>query len=425
MIALDVPAPFLWALRWMLFLAPLAATLLLAYRHRSDRRQLVGGLFAFLYGLALIFVTHQLAMTLGWWRYGGDVLMLMGLPADIWIGGALLFGPAFYFAFPRIAPLLLTLPVIIGLHGTVFTSLKPLVWAGEGWFAGVVLVFAAAHIPAIYLARWTALDERLALRATLLAIGYGFLAFAVLPSLIMHTLGGSWALGGRPPWLLALCAPLFALCMVVGLSAAQVFVIHGDGTPIPLDPTKRLVRTGFFAYVTNPMQLSTALAWIVMGVALGNLWIALAAIMAWIFVLGMVRWHHRNDLLVRFPEGWPEYRAHVPEWIPRWRPWSAAPARLNYDPTDVSQTRIVEWLRRRNPLGLDAVPALGTATLTYFEPGEARAFTGVAALAKSLNQINLAFALASATLLLMVLPVRCLALWLKPGCKAGAVTEHG
>jgi len=424
LIDVAIPVAFLWALRWALFLGPLVATLALGYRHRHDKRRLIGGLFAFLYGLGLIFVMHQLAMALGWWRYGGNVLMLMGLPADIWLGGALLFGPALYFAFPSITPLLLTLPIAVGLHGTVFSSLKPFVWAGEGWFVGVVLVFAVAHIPAIYLAKWTARNENLALRATLLAVGYGCLAFAVLPSLIIHSLGGSWSLGTRPPWLLAACAPCFVLCMVMGLSAVQFFVIEGQGTPIPLDPTQRLVRTGLFAYVTNPMQLCTALAWIVMGVALGNFWVASASIMAWVFVQGMVRWHHRNDLLIRFPEGWPEYRAHVPEWLPRWHPWVQERSQTAYDPASVAHRWIVAWLQRRQPSSLDFVATPGTQTLSYRENDMSPPFTGVAAVAKAFNRINFPFALMGATILLVVLPSRWI-ISLAKTRKSAAVAGHG
>lgn len=98
--------------------------------------------------------------------------MVMRLPADIWIGGAILFGPALAFLFPTIRPLDLVLPIILGLHGMVFSSLDPLVMAGPFWFAGVVLMFLVAHLPAIHLARWTARGEHLAWRAALLALGY-------------------------------------------------------------------------------------------------------------------------------------------------------------------------------------------------------------------------------------------------------------
>jgi protein-S-isoprenylcysteine O-methyltransferase Ste14 len=404
MIALDLPEPLLWLLRWALFLGPLGAVALLAWHQRENERALVGGLFAFLYGLGLIFIAHMLAIRLGWWSYGGDALMLQGMPVDILFGGAILFGPVLFYLFPTIGPLWVVLPIVIGLHGTIFSSLKPLVYAGESWFLGVVLVFATAHVPAIYLARWTTQDTKLPYRVALLAFGYGFLAFAFLPSIIMHAMGGSWAIETRPFWVLAAGAVAAAPFLVMGLSAVQLFAVHGEGTPIPLDNTKRLVRTGIFAYVTNPMQLCTAAIWIILGVVLQSIWVASAALMAWIFVAGMVRWHHRHDLLVRFPDGWPEYRAHVPEWTPRWRPWFAYAATLNHDPANKAHARLVAWLRRQGAEGL-VLREQPETKLTYLEPGETRCFESASALAKALNHVNFGYALAGAGLLLLTLPL--------------------
>ncbi|OYU43566.1 MAG: hypothetical protein CFE44_17650 [Burkholderiales bacterium PBB4] len=47
-------------------------------------------------------------------------------------------------------------------------------------------------------------------------------------------------------------------------------------------------------------------------------------------------------------------------------------------------------------------------SLIYQEPGELRTFTGLAALAKVLNHINFAYALVSAWLLFLALPVQAL-----------------
>src|SRR5262249_55530165 len=159
---------------------------------------------------------------------------------------------------------------------------------------------------------WTAGDRRLPLRAALLAVGYGCLAFVVLPAAIMHAMGGSWSSLDRNVPLLIGAGTVAPLACVLGLSAVQMFVLYGHGTPIPRGPTRQLVRSGVFAYIRNPMQLCTALVWVVEGIVLRNVWVASAALMAWVFVAGMVRWHHRYDLLVRFPEEWKDYAANVP-----------------------------------------------------------------------------------------------------------------
>jgi len=403
MINLDIPVGWIWLLRWMLFLCPIIAIMVLGWLTRDDNRKLVGALFAFLYGLGTIFITHQIAIKFGWWTYGGDALMLMGLPVDVWLGGALLFGPVLSLAFPKVGPIYLVLPIIIGLHGTVFLSLEPLVYGGKGWLFGTIFVFLIAHIPAIYLSRWTACDRLLPQRAALLAFGFGFLAFVVQPSIVMTAMGGAWNLTNIAAARLLIGLPVLGVCMIIGLSAVQMFVVHGEGTPIPLDNTKRLVRTGIYAYLINPMQLCSALSWIVIGFILSNVWVALSALMAWVFVAGMVRWHHRHDLLVRFPEGWPQYRANVSEWRPRWRPWIAEPASLLVNKDNERHVRLLNFLQKNGAIGL-IYTNHHVNILIYQEPHEDRKFTGVSALAKVINHINFFWCIVAAAMLIITLP---------------------
>jgi protein-S-isoprenylcysteine O-methyltransferase Ste14 len=403
MIELVLPVWLLWLLRWGLFLGPLTAVLFVAHRRRQDQWALVGGLFAFLYGLGTIFITHELAASVGWWRYGGETLMFCDIPTDIWIGGALLFGPVLAVAFPKASPLVLLVPIFLGLHGTLFLSLPPLLYPGANWFFGVVFVFVTAHMPAIYLAQWTATRRQLPLRVAILAIGFGCLAFVVLPSAIMQAMGGEWALFERSPWLLGVATLAMSICCILGLTAVQMFALYGNGTAIPLDPTERLVRVGIFAYVRNPMQLCSALMWILLGIVLQNIWVASAAAMAWVFVAGMVRWHHRYDLQLRFPEGWTEYTAHVPEWRPRWRPWFKHMATLTYDTSSASQSAFVQGIQRQGTSGLDIRPVPGA--LRYACPGEhVGQLDGGAAAAMAMHHTHFLGAMTGAAILLVVLP---------------------
>lgn len=387
------PEPALWALRWSLFLGPLLAVAWLLKREADTRRR-VGALFSALYGMGTIFVTHQVALALGWWRYGGDALMLSNMPFDILLGGALLFGPVLFLAAPRANPFVATGLIVTFLHIPLFSSLRPFVEAGPGWLAGVLLVFLVAHIPSLLLARWTAESRRLGFRVFLLAFGYGWLAFALLPTLIMRAMGGGWDDLPATPWMLLVAALAAAPPLLMGASGAQLFAVRGGGTPIPLDPTVRLVRGGIYAYIRNPMQTCTAAVWVVMGAVLGNFWVMLAAGMALVFVLGMVRWHHRHDLLERFPADWLTYRDSVPEWRPRWRPWVAEPARFEFSPTVPWQRSGATWLAARAN-GLDIRP--GTA-LRYGD-GE-YSVRGTAAFAWALSHVNLGATLFGAAMLL-------------------------
>ena len=220
---------------------------------------------------------------------------------------------------------------------------------------------------------------------------------AVLPSLIMHAMGGDWALLDRPVWSTVLAVLFLMPASVIGLSANQMLCLQGGGTPIPLDPTKRLVRSGIYAYVSNPMQLSAALIWIILGIYLQSIWIVAAAGMAWVFVQGMVRWHHRHDLLKRFPNGWPEYKQNAPEWLPRWKPWIAVPATLTIGEAE-------HWLPLRRATGLHI--EIRDGTTCYQVAGEPRVFEGLEARLFALTHVNFAWAVAAHALLLGLLAAK-------------------
>ncbi|MFS8048775.1 methyltransferase family protein [Rhizobium sp. BR 314] len=400
---LLLPEPLMWLLRWALLLEPLALLALLVYWRRPSHRQQVAAFFAFLYGLSAVFATHTLAIAAGWWSYGWNALMLNGIPADILFGGAILFGPVLYLAFPRSNPVLMCTLIAVVMHGLLFTSLTPLVSAGPNWMFGIGFVFATAHVPSLYLARWTERNILLPFRAALLAIMYACLSLGILPSLIMAAMGGEWAITTHPAWRWAGLLGGLLISFVIGLSAVQMLAVQGLGTAIPLDPTRRLVTTGIYSYIRNPMQLSAALSWTVLGVFLGNIWIAAAAVMAWIFVEGIVRWHHRHDLQQRFPHGWVEYRNAVPEWLPLWRPHCTATARVHLNTDRLADRLTGMVIERIGPTALEINQ--GSACASYMHPDDYTPYSGVAALCMALTHGNFVTALIGH---LFLLPTLCL-----------------
>lgn len=99
------------------------------------------------------------------------------------------------------------------------------------------------------------------------------------------------------------------------------FVSEGLGTPAPLAPTKKLVVTGFYRFVRNPMYVS--LLAIILGQALlfGDARLVVLASLAWlashIFVVGF----EEPRLEREFGPQYAAYRRNVPRWILRFTPW--------------------------------------------------------------------------------------------------------
>lgn len=112
--------------------------------------------------------------------------------------------------------------------------------------------------------------------------------------------------------------------VLMGVTTAQL-VIHGKGTPTPWAPPQKLVTTGLYAYVRNPMFLGMLLmsggeALLVASTAIG-IWCALVTVS----VLAFVRWVEEPVLAKRFGEAYHTYKAAVPAWRPRLSAWSPAP----------------------------------------------------------------------------------------------------
>jgi len=99
------------------------------------------------------------------------------------------------------------------------------------------------------------------------------------------------------------------------------FALKGRGTPAPILPPERLVVSGFYRYVRNPMYVG--IVCLVLGQALlfGDprllVYCAVLALGFHLFVVG----HEEPALRRKFGSDYERYRAHVARWLPRLAPW--------------------------------------------------------------------------------------------------------
>jgi hypothetical protein len=182
------------------------------------------------------------------------------------------------------------------------------------------------------------------------------------------------------------------------LQALREFAVVGGGTPVPLDPPRRLVVTGPYAYVSNPMQVGGTLILGAWGVLLDSLAVIAAAAMAAVFSLGIAAWNETRELTRRFGDDWLSYRHNVRPWIPRWRPHVSEPAEVYVGTTCEPCSEVGRFLARRKGTGLailaaeDCDTALTRITYRAAAVGSER---GLAALGHSLEHSNLGWAMVS------------------------------
>jgi protein-S-isoprenylcysteine O-methyltransferase Ste14 len=154
-------------------------------------------------------------------------------------------------------------------------------------------------------------DMLLAVKNVLFTLFVPGTVAVVVPMLI--TRGSNATLEPRlwPGWVLVgLGFALYAWCL-------WNFVTVGRGTPGPWDPTEKVVATGPYRWVRNPMYIAVLAlilgeAWLFMSLALVVYAIVVAAIVHTFVVV-----YEEPTLTEQFGESYVSYRKQVSRWIPR------------------------------------------------------------------------------------------------------------
>ena len=143
-----------------------------------------------------------------------------------------------------------------------------------------------------------------------------FAATVVVPLLVLW-----WTGEAEVWWGGALGLVLIAVGLVFVVWTIRLFSTIGDGTLAPWDPTAKLVVRGPYLHVRNPMISGVAFvlggeAVALRSTALG-LWFAAFALVNAVYIPLV----EEPGLRRRFAEDYEVYRANVPRWLPRLRPW--------------------------------------------------------------------------------------------------------
>lgn len=250
------------------------------------------------------------------------------------------------------------IPLFVAASALVALGVRQVVWIAAGWTC-VVAIGMAVYATVTGLAGWGALlmiaaaagslgaglvivlgraplewiaqgpfafrtsrtqgSGRLAARTAAQTLVFWTLFLAVIPAGIAF-IEDRWGLHVELPVAVrATGAALLLLATALGVWSAMTMSSRGEGTPLPSDMARRLVVSGPYRIVRNPM----AVAGIAQGVAVGLLmssWLvvvyALCGSLAW---NSAVRPIEEADLAERFGADYDDYRQRVRCWVPRLR----------------------------------------------------------------------------------------------------------
>lgn len=97
------------------------------------------------------------------------------------------------------------------------------------------------------------------------------------------------------------------------------FTFAGKGTPLPVDPPVRLVVSGLYKYVRNPMYVGVLSLIAGQAIWFESIQLLAYAGLAFLFMHAFVMLYEEPALKRKFGESYTRYRDSVPRWIPRLR----------------------------------------------------------------------------------------------------------
>lgn len=155
-----------------------------------------------------------------------------------------------------------------------------------------------------------------ALKTLLQTICVWIISLVVIPAILLNAFGGSLTGISTLQFIAIVCFILFS---TLGLSSAFSMVKNGLGTPLPLDQTKRLVTSGAYRYVRNPMAIAGIGQALCVGLLFTSIPILVYSILGALLWNFVVRPIEEKDMSERFGPDYDEYQKQVKCWIPSMR----------------------------------------------------------------------------------------------------------
>ncbi len=299
---------------------PIFLSALLIWWRPLDVRQRVAIVFSTMWQLSLLPIIDTICQRWGYWEFQSSFLIAWKMPLSLYLGWSVFWGvlmPLVYDVLCVRLPVFLSIVIVLMIAFVadvlIMPRLIPVLHLHSDWLIGEGLLLGMCLLPGLILYEITRSKKLPLMRGLMIAISFVLmilvvLPFSVQPIVIVH-----------PRWMILAIVCLILLALVPAFCAVWVFATRGDGTPIPFDPPRKLVTSGIYRLIANPMQLSTIVsmwltAWLYMHVGL-----AIASVSVWLYSISFARWSESVDLAARFGDEWIAYRKKTPLWWPRLR----------------------------------------------------------------------------------------------------------
>ena len=301
----------------LILLLPVIGTGLLMLIDKPRYFEMVGVMLGILLNIPFLFLLNILAGTMGWWNYAHSDNSFYTIPVELVLGWAFFWGAFLPYIFKHL-PLIVSVIIAIMIDLSFMPLLNGLFTLGTNWLVGEAVLISTCLLPSLIIFKLTVTRQHVLIRALIQSCIWGGWIVFLIPAIILSFENKDiFSIFDWSHARLSLFIAGMSVSMIIGYRGVWDFAVKGNGTPIPFDPPQKLVTTGIYAYVANPLQISTLLMFICITIAYQS-WLMIAAIIAHIFYCEIfVRWHHTVDIEKRFGTEWFTYKKSVRNWMPR------------------------------------------------------------------------------------------------------------
>jgi len=129
--------------------------------------------------------------------------------------------------------------------------------------------------------------------------------------------------------------------LLVLLDSFARFALEGLGTPAPVFPTRRLIVTGLYRYVRNPMYVGVTSIILGQSLLFGSLRVLEYGALVWLAFHLFVLLYEEPVMRRTFPRDYAVFSKNVPRWTPRLTAWRGDPATSSEssDPNSTARRR--------------------------------------------------------------------------------------
>ncbi len=303
-------------LKSVILLFPVIAAGIAFIIERPGYYQRVGLLLALLFTIPYLFLLNILAEFAGWWIYHDSANTWHGIPVEVILGWSVFWGILLPWICRTIS-VYFTIAIALALDLWLMPEMPGLFVLGESWLIGEFIGLLLILLPSLVIFKLTTNRQQVLTRALIQSVIWGGWTVFLIPEIALQLEGKSlFDLFNMNAGRVMLFLAGMSVSMLIGYSALYEFAMTGKGTPIPFDPPKRLVTSGIYSVVANPLQISTLLMMTCIMLTYQGYIMLLPIISLILYSEIFVRWHHSIDIEKRFDSAWIEYRRNVRNWIP-------------------------------------------------------------------------------------------------------------